>query len=80
MKAKEFIKKRAWVFLMAFLSNGIAFKYWSSYFTGGSVYDGRHGITFFGSAASGHLLFATLMAIVFSSYAIKSAVELYHES
>ena len=62
---------------MAILMDFLAFEYWSSYFYKGNVLDGKHGITFIGEAAFGHLAFATIGALVFTFFAVKSILEFY---
>jgi len=71
----EYFKKHGWIAVMAVIFDFIAFKYWKSYLTDGSIYDGKHGISFFGEASYGHLAGATLGAVILSYYFIKSLVQ-----
>ena len=79
MKLKHYLKKNGWLLAMAILGNALAFKWWSSYLTTGKIYDGKHGITFVGESATGHLFGATLLAAISTYYVCKSILRAYRE-
>ncbi len=60
---------------MAVAIDFVAVKWWYSYLLHGSVYDGKHGLTFFGEASYGHLAGITLMAAVLSYLFVKSLIK-----
>jgi hypothetical protein len=57
---------------MAALFDAIALRFWVEFMTTGTVYDGKHGLTFLGMSATGHLISASLGATVCTYYAAKS--------
>ena len=57
---------------MTILADVLAFTWWSSYLTTGRIYDGKHGITFVGESAAGHLIGITLAALACSYCLFKS--------
>ena len=60
--------------------NPIALSLWESYLTHGFIQDHRAGLIFFGKSSYGHLAGATIGAIIFNYYFVKSLKSYKHES
>ncbi len=69
---KGYIKKY-WVVLLSTLAFYLlTFIFWKSFLEHGAIHDGKHGLTFIGEAAYGHLVGSALGAIVFTCYFLKT--------
>ena len=77
MEFKTYFKTYGWLAALAILVDFIAFDFWNSYLATGTIYDGKHGITFVGKHAMGHLLGITLMALLLSYYFVKTMAQAY---
>jgi hypothetical protein len=67
-------KINLWIAFMAILSNYLAYTWWSDYLNLGYVFDGKHGITFSGESAYGHLIAISLLVLISNYFLIKSAI------
>jgi len=70
-----YIKKHGWIALLAIFFDFLAILYWRSFISTGSIYDGKHDITFFGESASGLLVGTSLGAFIFTYYFKKTLVQ-----
>jgi hypothetical protein len=62
---------------MAILSNSIAYSWWSDYLKLGYIFDGKHGITFSGKSAYGHLTGISLLSLILNYFFIRSAINAF---
>ncbi|MBN3564291.1 hypothetical protein [Aliamphritea spongicola] len=75
----EYLKKYGWIALTAVMADFVAFIYWQSYLSTGSIHDSKHNFTFTGEAAHSLLAIMTLFATVCTYYFIKSLI-LFHRN
>ena len=79
MELKPYLKKYGWLAASAVMVDIVAFEFWSSYLATGTISDGKHGLTFIGKYAMGHLVGITLMALVLSYYFVKTLTQAYRD-
>ncbi len=75
MNVKKFIATNLWLVFMAVMSNLLAFVVWRNYLETGLVHDRKHGFISSGEAVSGHLIWVSLMAVIFTIFLIKAVAK-----
>ncbi|CAM0555332.1 hypothetical protein EHLJMEHL_04921 [Vreelandella titanicae] len=69
-----YFKKHGWLIIMTILVDYVTLGFWHSYLVSGSIHDGKHGLTFIGESAYGHLVGITIFGAILTFYSLKSAV------
>lgn len=79
MDIKNYLKKHGWLVSFAVILDFLAIAYWYSYLVEGQIHDGKAGITFVGENALGHVIGASIGALVLSYFLVKTLLKSYRE-
>jgi hypothetical protein len=73
----EYLKQHGWLTAAAIVFDLLAIKFWYEYLAFGGVHDGKHGITFYGEYAYGHLAGVSIAVLILNYYLAKSLLKFY---